>query len=388
MNSRRGDTKDEKPNQAGIESFGAAREFRKQLMWVGYCVSGPQPQGFFHPLKMYGKPPHSRNIGTDSKQLRTAKEDDLINADFDIRRIREHDLLLLSAEKLDLKGSTDIKKQISPDFIRKILTRMCSMLAVVTQKASKGDLMSVDLLVDLSRGLVAKNLEIETSYSKWYIYNIESLATTFREYRTIRMSEFFGMADKIISPGDLQIQLKLDDNEFEKTKRAKMGEFCDAFQGQFNESQIEVLRKVKDMPLDDILLIQGPPGTGKTHTITGIIAMLIGSGVGKVHVCAPSNAAVDEILTRMSRQGLMGCEKEIDMKKMLLRLGAMEYEPSEEVRRHTLDTRLQESLYEAKVYDAKERKQCAEELLDNIKKGIMLDTQNLRQRNLLQKLVG
>jgi hypothetical protein len=56
--------------------------------------------------------------------------------------------------------------------------------------------------------------------------------------------------------------------------------------------------------------------------------MLLGSGVRKIHVCAPSNAAVDEILSRMSQRGLLGCEKEADMRKMLLRIGAMEYEPS------------------------------------------------------------
>jgi hypothetical protein len=47
-------------------------------------------------------------------------------------------------------------------------------------------------------------------------------------------------------------------NEFEKTMKAKMTEFCEVFKDQFNESQIEVLHKVKDMPPDDILLIQGP----------------------------------------------------------------------------------------------------------------------------------
>ena len=43
MNSRRADSKDERPNQAGLENFGSNRENKKkQLMWVGYCVTGPQ----------------------------------------------------------------------------------------------------------------------------------------------------------------------------------------------------------------------------------------------------------------------------------------------------------------------------------------------------------
>lgn len=141
------------------------------------------------------------------------------------------------------------------------------------------------------------------------------------------------------------------------------------------------------MPLDDILLIQGPPGTGKTHTITGIISMLISSGVGKIHVCAPSNAAIDEILTRMSGKGLIGCEKEVDMKKMLLRLGAMEYEPSLIVKQHTLDMRLQESLYEAKIYEVKEKKASIVELLNSLKDH-KLNHEHNRQRTLLLKVLG
>jgi len=98
------------------------------------------------------------------------------------------------------------------------------------------------------------------------------------------------------------------------------------------------------MPHDDILLIQGPPGTGKTHTITGIISMLINSGVRKIHVCAPSNTAVDDILTRMSEKGLIGCEEDVDMKKMLLRLAKTKYEPSLIVKQYTVETRLLEFL--------------------------------------------
>jgi len=98
------------------------------------------------------------------------------------------------------------------------------------------------------------------------------------------------------------------------------------------------------MPLNDILLIQGPPGTGKTHTITGIISMLINSGVSKIHVCAPSNTAVDEILTRMSEKGLMGCEKDVDKKEMLLRVATTQYEPSLIVKQYELEERLRKYL--------------------------------------------
>lgn len=74
----------------------------------------------------------------------------------------------------------------------------------------------------------------------------------------------------------------------------------------FNASQLVVLDRVVEMPEDDVALIQGPPGTGKTHTITGIISMLLGAGIKKILVCAPSNAAIDEIVSRVSARGFVG----------------------------------------------------------------------------------
>jgi hypothetical protein len=50
-------------------------------------------------------------------------------------------------------------------------------------------------------------------------------------------------------------------------------------------------------------LIQGPPGTGKTRTIMGILKRLV-TQQHHILVCAPSNAAVDELLSRMIEHGL------------------------------------------------------------------------------------
>jgi DNA polymerase III delta prime subunit len=93
------------------------------------------------------------------------------------------------------------------------------------------------------------------------------------------------------------------------------------------------------MPEDDILLIQGPPGTGKTHTITGLISMFIGAGVRKVMICAPSNFAIDEVISRISNRGFIGLKNVINPKGQLLRLGALEYEASSDIVQHTLDAR-------------------------------------------------
>lgn len=84
--------------------------------------------------------------------------------------------------------------------------------------------------------------------------------------------------------------------------------------------------------------------------------MLLSSGVKKIMVCAPSNAAIDEIISRISSRGFLGApDKNIydqdsilaegaSADGMLLRIGAVEYDPGPEVRRHTLDERLTEVL--------------------------------------------
>ncbi|XP_060080468.1 probable helicase senataxin [Ylistrum balloti] len=58
---------------------------------------------------------------------------------------------------------------------------------------------------------------------------------------------------------------------------------------------------VQPFNLPRICLLQGPPGTGKSHTIVGIIDKIIRDtkGQGRICLCTPSNAAVDEVIRRL-----------------------------------------------------------------------------------------
>jgi senataxin len=58
----------------------------------------------------------------------------------------------------------------------------------------------------------------------------------------------------------------------------------------------------------DIMLIQGPPGTGKTHTILGLISLFLLNNNGKILICAPSNAAIDEICARIATKGILNSD--------------------------------------------------------------------------------
>lgn len=249
-----------------------------------------------------------------------------------------------------------------------------------------------------------KALEYEQTHKKpmrtpleMYAYQFENLATSVREFKALKCCEFFRMAPIIFKPSLsilhksemlLNHQKLLSDAHclpirvgsvykgvlpLQHAKniahvddiQTKMRKYAVRNKKLYNPSQLLVLDKVIDMPESDILLIQGPPGTGKTHTITGILSMLFQTNeIKRVMVCAPSNAAIDEIIHRISLRGFVGKPENPDdvnsvlhesfsVDGMLLRIGAMEYEPSPEVKRHTLDERLVEALNGKKTSELK-----------------------------------
>lgn len=124
-----------------------------------------------------------------------------------MKQIKDHDLVLLSGDKIDCTGSdNDIKRKTSLEFLKIQLSKPSVMFGFVTGKSfgnpknpAQG-LPSIDVLIDPSKCRHLKLSEIELSYSKMYIYVYDSLATTFREYKTIRMSEFYGMGDILLNP--------------------------------------------------------------------------------------------------------------------------------------------------------------------------------------------
>ena len=55
----------------------------------------------------------------------------------------------------------------------------------------------------------------------------------------------------------------------------------------------------------------------------------------RIHVCAPSNAAVDEIMVRLTHE-----QYGLKLDDVLLRVGAPEHEPVKEIKRYFLDERV------------------------------------------------
>lgn len=68
-----------------------------------------------------------------------------------------------------------------------------------------------------------------------------------------------------------------------------------------NDSQVEALKKT--LQAQDVAFVHGPPGTGKTTTLVQVIKQTI-KEEKQVLVSAPSNAAIDLLVDKLSEQGL------------------------------------------------------------------------------------
>ena len=75
----------------------------------------------------------------------------------------------------------------------------------------------------------------------------------------------------------------------------------------------------------------------------------------RIQVCAPSNCAVDEILTRVKDRGLVGLTSEVEeLKKLVVRVGAPEYVPNDHIKDFTLQARCQKIAGDEKILKLKQ----------------------------------
>lgn len=120
---------------------------------------------------------------------------------------------------------------------------------------------------------------------------------------------------------------------------------------RFNDAQARAMRLCVcpgDLPHETVrrcagvALLHGPPGTGKTSTLVGAIsALLLCSPAPRVLLCAPSNAAVDELVLRLARGRIKSLEGDGTERGMtegeLIRVGPLD-QISTRVSKYALDT--------------------------------------------------
>jgi senataxin len=118
---------------------------------------------------------------------------------------------------------------------------------------------------------------------------IHSLLTVEREWRALCF-----LRDDLWFTSRLLGSTKLPSRELKP--RPSLTE--QLLKAQLNVSQRAAVEAAAAAAASTITAIQGPPGTGKTHTLVTLLVLLKARGVKRVIVCAPSNAAVDELMLR------------------------------------------------------------------------------------------
>ncbi|EPY52157.1 ATP-dependent 5' to 3' DNA/RNA helicase Sen1 [Schizosaccharomyces cryophilus OY26] len=138
-----------------------------------------------------------------------------------------------------------------------------------------------------------------------YFLKLTNLSTFTRQYAAIRGLPYYHLLDDIVQGKPCSQPIKHSSSEV----KGAMSRY------QVNEPQAKAI--LSSLDNSGFTLIQGPPGTGKTKTIIGIITALL-VDLNRYHIsrpggqsstepkqqmllCAPSNAAVDEVLLRLKR---------------------------------------------------------------------------------------
>ncbi|KAL6936769.1 hypothetical protein ACO0OL_001319 [Hanseniaspora opuntiae] len=136
------------------------------------------------------------------------------------------------------------------------------------------------------------------------IVGLTSLATSEREYTTLFGLQDYNLLKHLMVPKISNISKTVDAGEVSKIRQ----------QYGANQSQAEAIACVTTS--SGISLIQGPPGTGKSKTIVSMMKYFfdetnktkvanfpeILTSKKQILLCAPSNAAIDELVLRLSEE--------------------------------------------------------------------------------------
>ncbi|KAK7056794.1 hypothetical protein VNI00_002511 [Paramarasmius palmivorus] len=145
--------------------------------------------------------------------------------------------------------------------------------------------------------------------SIWQVAKVFSLSTLNREFAALVSAEYYDCSNLVLDP-KLSAVPKLEEAIINQTMEKH---------GVNKPQAIAIAASLRNTGFG---LIQGPPGTGKTSTICGLVAAFLSNPPrrpvtidagkapekplpSKILICAPSNAAIDEIVSRL-KDGVRG----------------------------------------------------------------------------------
>ncbi|RDW28065.1 AAA domain-domain-containing protein [Yarrowia lipolytica] len=251
-------------------------------------------------------------------------------------------------------------------------SRETSCLGKIKEVKAAGEFF--DIIIRTNNTGVARDVNPKTS---WQGYKVMNMVTIEREYASLKALEWYDLKDEILqakasplpkgSPSqlaDIQKTYKVNDSQ------------AAAIYGSLNNTGFS--------------LIQGPPGTGKTKTILGIVGSFlskkasdIGNDNRRILLCAPSNAAVDELVLRLS-DGIYSSSGQKSEPK-IIRIGRSEAVNSK-VKKYVLEERvdalLKEQEKDSVVNSTPELRQKMNKLLDERKElSAKLDDNSVKLSN-------
>ncbi|KAJ1770323.1 DEAD-box type RNA helicase [Coemansia sp. RSA 1813] len=229
----------------------------------------------------------------------------------DAEMISDNDVLVfaeaLSYEKrLVISGMQGVQPKDSMPLSKKFSGRY-TFLAMVKKRifGRKGAEMVVRVYFHGSR--IALMLNRMTLNSCWEFFKLYSMIPIRREYAALLSLEYLdeNLVKEILCPRESLRRKALSRTEVQQVMKAHA----------LNQPQAEAVASAIKLE-NGFTLIQGPPGTGKTKTILGLSGALVSSTktmadssddeknkqglfANKLLICAPSNAAVDEIVKRL-----------------------------------------------------------------------------------------
>lgn len=205
-----------------------------------------------------------------------------------------------------------------------------------------------------------------------------NISTALREWTAMRMVSEMPLCDDILHPTrhNAPAQLTCD---VPKNTMDLLLQSCGLNESQKNAVEYTVSGK-------GFRLVQGPPGTGKTQTILSIVsALLLEPNRKTLLVCAPSNAAVDEIATRLLQRGVwemsadgQRMERRLLSRGRLLRIGVTE-NCSKLLQSVTLDEMLRVMSEDSKMTSLESKNEQYRKILNET---------NLELQKVLEKIEG
>ncbi|KAF8270773.1 SEN1 N terminal-domain-containing protein [Lactarius quietus] len=249
--------------------------------------------------------------------------------------------------------------------------------------------------------------------STWRLGKVFSLSTLNREYGAFLALPHYDCVNFIMKP-QLPKPPRLDQKEVEGTMT------------KYNVNEPQARAIVSALRTDGFTLIQGPPGTGKTSTICGLVQAFLSSRPQlistngtrqtdktvpkKILLCAPSNAAIDEIANRL-KEGVSGAGRRSVIPKVV-RVGTdkainvsvkdisldnlveQKLDPSQSARGGSKDSASEIAQLRSELETVRKSRQEKQtelaELHDNVAKGTALDEEikrlNYRRVTIIQKL--